>query len=233
MQQLSQLSDYELVAYIASGFSLLVVRDIVVSSHTVFCANWTVLYGVTIVLISYILGHIIASLSELVLERWFTTKILLPPSINLMKSDSNTPKVSSWKRALFRGYYKPVSANIKSKIDARNTESLEGESLFWGAFIVAKKDENAYTRMYSFLKLYGFCRNMAFVAIIGGISILIDIAIDCLSGQFSSLSDQRFQHAIFALVVAYGMFHRYLMFYRLYSLEVFISYASSKLTVGP
>lgn len=230
MQKLSQLSDYELFAYIASGFTLLVVWDIVVSSHTVLGANWTVLRGVVIVLISYILGHIIASLSEFILERWFTSRVLLAPSINLMKSDSSMQKTRFWKRALFGGYYRPLSDNMKSRIDARNSGNLEGESLFWSAFIIAKQDENAYTRMYSFLKLYGFCRNMAFVAIIGAFSILSDIAIDCLLGQVASLGDQRLRYASFALFVACGMFHRYLVFYRLYTLEVFISYASSTQT---
>ena len=227
MQRLPQLSDYELFAYIASGFALLVVRDIVVSSHTVLCADWTVLHGVLIVLVSYILGHIIAWPSERCIEQWFTSRILHAPSITLMNRDHSLRNICCWKRVLFRGYYTPLNDHLRSKVDARNTRNLEGESLFWSAFIVAKRDENAYSRMFSFLKLYGFCRNMAFVAILGGFSIIFDITCDYFFGQTGLLGDQRFKYVAFALLVGYGMLYRYLTFYRLYSLEVFISYASS------
>jgi len=227
MQRLPQLSDYELFAYLASGFAFLVMWDVWAPSNIVLGANWTVLYGVYIALLSYVLGQIIATPSELVLERWFTSKVLLAPSITLMNCDPRLRKRSFLKRSLLGEYYRPLDANQRSNIDVINTEGLTGEALFWNAFVIAKQDMNAYSRMYSFLKLYGFCRNMAFVLLLSSSCILIDIAVDSFCGQTGVQNEQKLRYAVFAFVAGLGMLHRYLKFYRLYSLEVFLSYASS------
>jgi hypothetical protein len=81
--------------------------------------------------------------------------------------------------------------------------------------------------MDSFLKLYGFCRNMAFVALCG-FGLLTTLALlEWHRGGDLSLINTRLQWALVAFLLGLGMLHRYLKFHRLYSIEVFVAYAES------
>jgi hypothetical protein len=89
-----------------------------------------------------------------------------------------------------------------------------------------QKGPNAYARMDGFLKLYGFCRNMAFVGLAGAFHAA-DAALAWARLGWSDHVAQQFLWALLALLIGLGMLHRYLKFFRLYNVEVFVAYSEA------
>jgi hypothetical protein len=94
--------------------------------------------------------------------------------------------------------------------------------------------------MLIFSRLYVFCRNMAFVALLAAIASIVRIGrlklfrknIQISRNIPAWLRNPYTQLAIFAVVAA-GLFYRYLFFYRLYSVEVLIAFAPAESAVKP
>lgn len=227
MDKLARFSDYDVFAYIASGLGALVVWDIVFSTHYVLGAEWTVAGGALTIAAAYIVGQILAAPSGWLIERQFVHYVLFRPSVILMDS-----RELGWRRFLkktvLQDYYNPLDAGLRRKVHERAAAErgaeVAGEAVFWCAFPVAKKDVNAYARMDGFLKLYGFCRNMAFVGLAGACVIAIDTVVAWARQGWTDRIDQQFQWVLLALLIGLGMLHRYLKFFRLYNVEVFVAY---------
>ena len=139
-------------------------------------------------------------------------------------------------RTVLHDYYAPFDDGIKTKVLARakaeHGGDVSGEALFWCAFPVAKNDATAYARMQSFLKLYEFCRNLAFVSIIGAIVLGVNaVWAWSIDGWQEHASGQAWW-ALLALLAAVGLFLRYLMFLRLYSREIFVTYSTGDRKAG-
>jgi hypothetical protein len=83
-----------------------------------------------------------------------------------------------------------------------------------------KREETISARLSSFLNLYGFSRNSTVALALSGITLFI--------GGPSNTSTR----SLAGLLVFLGivLFYRYLKFYRLYSVEVFTSYAEAAST---
>lgn len=228
MDNLARFSDYDVFAYIGSGLAALVVWDIVFSSHYVLGTQWTVAGGVLVIIASYILGQILAAPSGWLIERQFVHKVLFRPAVILMDS-----RRLGWRRFLkktiLQDYYNPIDAGLRRKVSDRAAADrgaeVVDEALFWCAFPIAKRDANAYGRMDSFLRLYGFCRNIAFVGLAGACFISADAAIEWMRLGWTGHLGQQFRWALLALLIGFGMLHRYLKFFRLYNVEVFVSYS--------
>jgi hypothetical protein len=228
MDHLLRFSDYDVFAYIASGLATLVVWDLMFDTTYVVGATWTVASGVLTIIAAYILGQIIASPSSWLLERLLVRRLLGQPSEILMETLE-----LGWrgilKRTALTDYYTPLDSGLASRVCMlakmpQGADPHRGETFFWRAFAVAKKDPNAYARMETFLKLYGFCRNMAFVGLIGSCAMTLDAALEwrCM-GPVPAVGGQ-LQWALLSCVLGIGMLHRYLKFHRLYSVEVFVAY---------
>ena len=228
MDKLAQFSDYDVFAYVASGFGALVVWDFVFSTHYLLGANWTIAGGAIAIATAYILGQVLAAPSGWLIERRFVHSVLFRPSVILMES-----KRLGWRRflkkTLLQDYYSSLDAGLRRRVRERAAaeygSEVVGDALFWCAFPIAKKDPNAYARMCAFLKLYGFCRNIAFVGFTGSCFIAIVAAIDWARSGWSGHIGQQFRWALLALLVGLGMLHRYLKFFRLYTVEVFVAYS--------
>lgn len=228
LPKFNQITDYELFAYIASGFSALAVFDLAGSSEIILGADWNASSGIVTLLFSYILGQIIAAPSKAIVEQWIVAKLFLAPSIVLMGRSPKLRKRIFLKKTLFREYYTPLVDHMRTRIDRSETsDAAQGEALFWRAFAVAKQDSIAYLRMQIFLKLYGFCRNMAFIGLSGSLVIFVSILLEHGGLGSELLSDERIKWVFLTQIIGIGMFHRYLKFYRLYCLETFQAYASS------
>jgi hypothetical protein len=228
MDKLARFSDYDVFAYIASGLAALVVWDIVFATQYVLDAQWTVASGALTIAAAYIIGQILAAPSGWLIERQFVHHVLYRPSVILMGS-----RELGWrkhlKRTVLQDYYTPLDASLRRKVceraAAERGSEVAGEAMFWCAFPVAKKDPNAYARMDGFLKLYGFCRNMAFVGLAGACLILVDASLGWLRLGWSDHVAQQFRWGLLALLIGLGMLHRYLKFFRLYNVEVFVAYS--------
>lgn len=228
MDDLARFSDYDVFAYLASGLGALVVWDIAFSTHYVLDATWTVARGALTIAAAYVIGQILAAPSGWCIERKFVRHVLLNPSVVLMGKEKLGWR-KSLKRTLLEDYYTPLDAGLQRKVRERaaaeNGTELAGNALFWCAFPIAKRDTNAYPRMDSFLRLYGFCRNMAFVGLAGACLIAAVAAVEWASSGWSDLIARQFRWALLALLIGFGMLHRYLKFFRLYAVEVFVSYS--------
>jgi hypothetical protein len=230
MDKLARFSDYDVFAYIASGLGSLMIWDIVCSTRYVFGAEWTVASGALTIMAAYIIGQILAAPSGWLIERQFVHHVLFRPSVILMDS-----RELGWRRflkkTLLQDYYSALDAGLRRKVRERaaadHRADVAGEAIFWCAFPVAKKDVNAYARMDGFLKLYGFCRNMAFIGLAGAFFIAADATLEWARLGWSDHVVHQFQWALLALALGLGMLHRYLKFFRLYNVEVFVAYSES------
>jgi hypothetical protein len=231
LDKLLRFSDYDVFGYVASGLAAFAFWDLAFGTSYVVGAQWNVASGALTIGGAYVLGQILASPSSWLIERRLVRKVLGSPSVILM-DDLRLGWRRFLKAVILTDYYTPLDAGLRTRVreraaTARPGETLRGEALFWCAFAVAKKDENAYTRMDSFLKLCGFCRNMAFVALCG-FGLLTTLALLEWHGSGDlSLINRRLQWALVAFLLGLGMLHRYLKFHRLYSIEVFVAYADS------
>ena len=228
MEKLARFSDYDVFAYIGSGLAAFAIWDIVFSTTYVLGAQWTAASGTLTIAAAYVIGQILAAPSGWFIERRFVHYVLFRPAVVLMNS-----RKLGWrkllKNTLLQDYYTPLDAGLQRKVRERAAadHGVEpaSESLFWCAFPVAKKDANAYARMESFLKLYGFCRNMAFVGLAGAFGIAASAALEGGRLGWTDHVGQQFRWALLALLVSVGMLHRYLKFFRLYNVEVFVAYS--------
>lgn len=229
MDNLARFSDYDVFAYLASGLASLMVWDMVFSTKYVIGAQWTVAGGVITIAAAYIIGQILAAPSGWLIERQFVRHVLLRPSVILMGGEIGWRKIL--KRTLLQDYYSPLDKGLQDKVRERvaaeRDPQVSGDALFWRAFPVAKRDANAYARMSGFLNLYGFCRNMAFVGVVGACFIALVAALEWAEMGWSKDLAHQFRWALLALLIGLGMLHRYLKFFRLYAVEVFVTYGDA------
>lgn len=229
MSNLSKVTDYEFFAYVASGFWALAISDLLIGRQFIFGQDWTISETALMFMASYILGQILASPAQAIIERVLVHKILLPPSITLLGKDTRLESRKLLSAALLRGYYRPLDAGVIEKIWCRSREQskrqLSGEALFWQAYAIAKNDANVAAKLGTFLKLYGFCRNMTFINLCGFVSFLIATIIGSINSEEIAPMDHLVMAGI-SLIITLGMLIRFLKFYRLYSVEIFLAYST-------
>jgi hypothetical protein len=213
-------SVYDFFGYLLPGFLLVVVMDYALVGH-IAGERWVlrddlgVVYGLTWTVIAYIVGHVLASPSEWLLQEVMVRKWLRSPNINLFSD----PHIKEWKFRFFSSYYKPLPPPIRNRIlEKAKAEGINetGEALFYHAWGKVKKDQEVMARLYIFLYLYGFSRNVSFACML---ACLVMVAGTFVEGSWSNLT-----WAFVSLFAAIGMLYRYLKFYRHYSVDMFIAY---------
>ncbi|WP_125178739.1 hypothetical protein [Leptospira harrisiae] len=128
----------------------------------------------TSLLVAYISGHLIASISSLIGERIFVEYILGYPAEILFKEQ----RKGFWP-CLIRKYFRPYSEDFKNKFQ----ESFEtkfklnnptASDYFWLSFeYVAQNCPNAFARSMHFLNLYGFNRNISYSFLLSALFSII------------------------------------------------------------
>jgi hypothetical protein len=227
MDKVLRFSDYEIFAYVATGFGAMLVSDVAFGTHWILGAQWSVSEALAVLLAAYVAGHILAWPAAWSLERHFVRRFLGPPYRALFSDEPSGP-LARFKQHMFPDYFTPLDQRIRRRLEAKvhdeghSTDSEE--SMFWTAFARAKRDPLTYARLEGFLKLYGFCRNIAFVGFAGA-ALLISQAIWLMCYDWSAVDVlDRFSWGFGALVIGVAMTYRYLKFQRLYSLEIFVGY---------
>jgi hypothetical protein len=168
MDRVLRFNDYEVFAYVATGFAAMVVVDFEFGSHWVLDAQWGVSEGIAVLLAAYLVGHVIASSAAWLLERRLVRRLLGAPHQALF-CEAPAGALAGVKRQLFPDYFTPLDQGTRERVTAKlhkeGHPTSSGETMFWIAFARAKRDPLTYGRMESFLKLYAFCRNLAFVGL--------------------------------------------------------------------
>ena len=213
-------SVYDFFGYLVPGFLFVAVMDFALVG-TIAGERWVlrddlgVVYGLTWTVVAYIIGHVLSSPSEWLLQEKIVRNWLKSPAINLF----NDHQRKSGRFLLFSGYYKPLPSPIRKRIlEKAKAEGINetGEALFYHAWGKVKKDQDAMARLYIFLYLYGFSRNVSFACALASLVIVAGCLVE---GSWGNLI-----WAFVSLFAAVGMLYRYLKFYRLYSVDVFIVY---------
>lgn len=212
--------DYDFWAYLSSGFLFLAALDHILGTGMFSKEQWTVVQGVVAASAAYVVGHLAASVSSILFERLLVGRILGPPREVLF----GIIKAPRFVRALMPGYFHVLPATTISKVLEKGQVlgiAGPGEGLFWPAYDLAKNNAVVMGRLQAFLNQYGFCRNVAAVA-------LIDAAMLYVSYRWFNGSPQNLWWSRGAALMGLGMLTRYLKFYRLYAVEVFTSFAHAK-----
>ena len=229
MDKLLRFSDYDVFAYLASGFAALAGWDLLFATGYVIGAQWSVSSGTLTIVAAYVIGQIIASPAAWLIERQLVRRALGHPASVLMR----TEPLSGWRKwashFALAEYYRPLDPAVAESLREFMTTNgiTSSEGLFWQAFSIAKSSTSAAARMDAFLRLYGFCRNIAFVAFATGLGLAGKLVLYLRSIGWDANADIMAMHSGVLLLVAAGMLHRYLKFHRLFSLEVLVTFANS------
>lgn len=220
MDQKIPFTSYDFWAYLSAGFLLLFAVDSVAGMRLMMRDNWTAVQGVVAVSLAYAIGHLAASLSSFVLERGLVGRVLGHPR-HVLFGEAKAP---GWLQKLLPGYFQPLPAETQAAaltIGATASVTSPGEALFWPAHVYARQNAAVLPRLENFLNQYGFCRNIALVA-------LLDAALWYWSYWQPKGPEEHLLWARLAALIGVGMTLRYLKFYRLYGVEVFTAYAYKK-----
>lgn len=209
-------SIYDFFGYLASGIIISVVADHILGYGWVLRENMPAAQAVFLVVIVYIIGHINANISSWLLEQNLIAKLLRHPNEILFTDKKNLPWLP---RFIFPGYHTPIPWNLIERIAvaAKNRGvPVGGENFFHHVRTIAKGSKETWTRMDTFLQLYGFCRNVSFSLFVSALLLAIAwLRYDARENGFLS---------ILSLLFSIGMLYRYLKFYRQYSFEMFTAY---------
>lgn len=164
MDIFGRLSDYDVFAYLPQGFFVLAAFDFFFGTSFVIHASWDVPTGVFVLFLSYAAGHLVAGPASRILEAGIVHDMLKPPSVHLLSPEQR----ASWLlRSLLPAYFSPLSRPTRACVQAALAKAgtgLHGDEAYWVAYTVAKRDAQAKPRLENFLNVYGFCRNLSFIA---------------------------------------------------------------------
>ena len=212
-------SEYDFFGHLVSGAIILAGFGFAAQGTEVFHHELGINEAVALVLGAYLIGHVVASVSSFLLERRLTRWIIGSSTTCMF---SNTP-IGGWRR-LLSAHLKPLPPATAERVLARAKKQAgvgePSEALFFHCFGVVRQEASTRERLTTFLSLYGFCRNAAMAALINaavmGFALGANSAagVDTLSAGF-----------LVSVVLAGVMYLRYLKFYRLYAVEVYVTYA--------
>ncbi|AZO69953.1 hypothetical protein [Mesorhizobium sp. M1D.F.Ca.ET.043.01.1.1] len=227
MDVFGRLSDYDVFAYLPQGFFVLAAADFFFGTSFVIHANWDVSTGVFVLFLSYAAGHLVAGPASRLLEAGIVHDMLKPPSVHLLLAE---PSASQLSQFLLPSYFSPLSRTMRARVQTaleKAGSDLRGDEAYWVAYSVAKRDEHAKPRLANFLNVYGFCRNLSFIAAVTAELLFVQAWVAPRLDTFGSAAHE-FAAAVGFALISFQLFKRYLKFYRLYSIEVFVTFATSQ-----
>jgi hypothetical protein len=215
---------YDFFGYIASGLMVLIGLDVLFDISDVLSTDMETVQFLGIVLASYVVGQMLATPAKGLLEDLIVRFVLGRPSIRLM----GKPTWKDLRRFLVPGYFEPLRPSVQDKVRARAKkeglakEGANGEDLFIHIRFhpEVRTDEILMARTDAFLNKYGFNRNVCFA------SLCLLIAVYLKYQEGGTDQAQYLQYAQLLCVSTVLLFYRYLKFLRLYSFELFSSYAA-------
>lgn len=217
-------TSYDFYAYLTAGMVILAAVDrVFLGSMLANQAQWTIVNGAFWTAIAYLVGQILAIPSSALLEHLVARKLLRAPSRILLGLD--TPRWREHAVRVFFGAreYDPLPAPSRSSILRKVAAGLEvplsgvdAETAYHCAFPHARGVTDSATRLDNFLNQYGMCRNVSFASL---------LATGLMTWHAIKTGAQLdWVLAIAALILAVGLFGRFIKFYAAYAREVFRTY---------
>lgn len=211
---------YDFFGYITSGIVFIFAYQLWIFHEIIIPATFTIESGLFYTIGAYIVGHLLSYCSKILFERPLLKK---SGPINILLNDPRANKerrVSDYYRPLPEIFRDKIQNNMPfniGKIGSEGDDKQSGESLLIYLEATLGKDEKVKPRIDVYLSLYGFCRSMSFTLFV--IMILIVI------GSFLHKWYWDLLWAGVAVGCAWGMYYRYLKFFRLYAKELLVAYA--------
>lgn len=221
MKQWFPFTDYDFYAYLTAGVLLIAATDYSIFGSTLIQkTDWPVVHIIFWIAMAYVVGQITASPSAIILEQWLARDLLRSPASMLLGLQNERTREHIIRSLLVGRIYgplpEPIRKNIlaysKTKLGLAEEEEIEPEAVFQLAYPTARSVPDAAARMDQFRNLYGFCRNVSFVAFVAAVLL-------CVHGYLFS-SKEGYSLTAASLIVAVGMFGRFIKFYTEFSAEV-------------
>jgi hypothetical protein len=215
-------SVYDFFGYLASGFILLAAVDLAFFGDLVLGHDTGITLSLFWVIVAYVAGHVVANVSSYLLEKRLLRGGLGSPEQVLFEDR----EAKGWRRP-FRGFLEPLPQVTRERVLAKAKEvaGIEGpgRDLFFHCLPIVRRDQVTLDRLNTFLNLYGFSRNVCMsLVIVSGI-----LVVAALLGKGATTGASDLWLAAGALLAAVGLLYRYLKFFRLYTVEVFVNYAEA------
>lgn len=223
MKQWFPFTDYDFYAYLTAGVFLLLGLDLAITGGSLMLRPaWTIVEVVIVIAAAYVVGQIAAGPSSTLLEHVAARRMLHPP-MALLLGLAPPRLIERAFSALFVGRgYGPLPKAVREAILASAAKAhgiptiTDPEEVFQVAFPAARAVPDTVARIDQFRNLYGFARNVSFVALVSTIALAIRWSADPLPHSAWM--------TVIAAVIAIGMFGRFLKFYAEFATEVLRAY---------
>lgn len=222
-------TDYDFYAYLTSGLILIATFDLAFfGGALVYRESWTFIEGVFWTIGCYLVGHVAAGLSSLILQQLAFAGPFASPEAMIL--GLKNPRVHE--RAIRRAFaveYSELPTHIshaiiqkmQAEIGCEISAKTDRETIFQTAFSVSRYEASSKERLDTFMNLYGLCRNVSFSFLI---SFLIFFPSFIISRSVFDLS-----LSAISGFMAIGMFGRYLKFYSAYTREILRTFGRTSL----
>jgi hypothetical protein len=213
-------SVYDFFGYLSAGFVLLVGLAAAFTGSNAWEKSPTTIVTLLLIVLAYSSGQVVANVAGHVIERRLVGG-WLKSSTQILFAPAETGPVAR----LFPGYFRPLpeaQQRAVLNVAAKSGIAGPGEGLFFHCFARVKREEAVMARLNTFLNLYGFCRNMSVALVV--VAVCLGAGSAAGSAHTGSVVSPGWW-VVGSLVIAAGLFYRYLKFFRLYAVEVYVSYA--------
>lgn len=213
-------TDYDFYAYLASGGILLAVLDIALNGSKILAvSNWGFGQIALAVAGAYVLGHIIAMFAQTSLETSLIGKFFAKP-MDIQLGITKPRLREKLLGQLVGRYYRPMNEvscqrsleKAAARLNCETSAITEGEDVFLLGFKDSFSDEKLRHRIDGFRNQYGFCRNIAFVALVAS-------ALFSWVGYITT-SQMHWIFAGISLIIFLAMFVRFIKFLATFQAEV-------------
>jgi hypothetical protein len=227
MKQWFPFTDYDFYAYLTAGMVLIAAVDYSVGGGALIGkTDWPFVQVGFWIAIAYVTGQVIAAPSATLLEHVLARSVLYPPTAVLLGLKQRRWRERSMAWLFAEREYAPFPRQIREGILDNVSRALklersaidDPETVFQVAYPIARKSADAIVRMDQFRNLYGFSRNLSFVALIA--TILIAFKFGTHPDNWSAWL------LVGAAYLCVAMFGRFLKFYAAFSQEVLRTYHS-------
>ncbi|WP_066651919.1 MULTISPECIES: hypothetical protein [Sphingomonas] len=217
-------TSYDFYAYLTAGMITLAAVDrVFLGSMLASQANWTFVNGAFWTAVAYLIGQILAIPSSVFLEHLLGRRWLRAPSHILLGLEPPRLRETGVRWAFGAREYEPLPVATRNSVLRKVAAALsvpetdmEGEAAFHCAFPHARNVADSATRLDNFMNQYGMCRNVSFASA---------VAAGLMFWRSSQTCDRLdWFLAIAAVVLAVGLFGRFVKFYAAYTREVFRTY---------
>lgn len=218
------LTLYDVLACVVSGLVLLVAGDTTFGADRLLQGDLGLASSIVVVIGAYILGHVAAHLSGFLIERMFVRAYLGAPEEVLLRE-----RRRGIRAILFPGYFDPLRERERGTILAKGKGvglDPTGREIFSYALPRVRQAASGSRggKLETFLNLYGFCRNTSFAVLCAGGLLLVGAWFapwHLLGGP-----EAEARWGVASVLVGIILFYRYLKFFRLYTAEVYHTFAA-------